>query len=98
MSTRLSGEGSRATFVCAAIACLTSSVASAQPRLEFVDGRLTVHVVDAVLHDVIGRLVELNIIEVVGQDRLVGTVSAEVVDKPVVEALDVLLAGYNFVI
>jgi hypothetical protein len=66
--------------------------------VELVDGRLTVHVVDAVLHDVIGRLVELNVIDVVGQDRLVGTVSADVVGKPVVEALDVLLAGYNFVI
>ena len=87
--------------VCACVVaglCLSTLPAAAQREVRLVDERVTIRVVDAPLREVVEQLVGLGVIDVLGLDRLVGTISADIDARTVVHVLDVLLADYNFVV
>ena len=85
-------------IVAVALAGLAHAQVASTPDVRCDGGRLTLKAVDAQLKAVMDQIVERCGIEVVGGERLAGTVTATIEGKPVNEAIDVLLAGYNYLV
>jgi hypothetical protein len=85
------------TVICAVL--LLHSVANAQVQtVQWADERLTVQATNASLRALFEEVAQRTGIVVTGADRLIGFRSLDIRDKPLAEALEVLLEHVNFVV
>lgn len=74
------------------------ALAQATPDVIWANGGLTVHLSDAPLSDVVQKIAQTTGIQVVGQEKLAGTVTLEFANLPVEPALVKLLSNVNYVL